>query len=294
MKAELEKPIRSMTGFAAVRRSTSAGELNISLRAVNHRGLDLHFYQGPEFGAFENAMRGLLKSAVARGHVEVRSSLQGVAAGVNREAVGQYVTAFRAAAEEFGLTGQEPDLNRCLSLTGAVALPEGFEGDVLTALETCVGELNAVRAREGAALGAEIETRLAEIERDIQGVCAARTEALEQFSSRLEERLRELLAGSNVPAARIVEEAAILADRSDIQEELTRLAVHAAEVRRILENGGEIGKKIDFLLQEMNRETNTALAKSANGGEPGLRITRFGLAIKANIERIREQGLNLE
>ena len=110
----------------------------------------------------------------------------------------------------------------------------------------------------------------------------------------LRERIAELLNGSGVPEARIAEEAALLADRSDIEEELTRLTVHTAELKRILDEGGEIGKRLDFLLQEMNREANTTLSKSSGAGEPALQITNLGLAIKANIEKIREQSLNLE
>lgn len=293
-----------MTGYAAVRRQTAAGELAVSLRSVNHRGLDLHFYFGQEFGAFENEMRSALKKGLARGHVEVRASLLRPAEteklGLNRESLREYVAAFRVAAEEFGLEGQ-PDLNRWLSLPGSLLekqngqpLPEGFQAEVLSALEECIRELNETREREGEALRAEIESRVEEIESETAAIRETRTEAIKYFGSRLRERLSELLGGTQIAEARLVEEAAILADRSDIQEEVTRLTVHTAELKRMLEEGGEVGKKIDFLLQEMNRETNTALAKSTNAGEPGLRITNAGLAIKANIEKIREQGLNLE
>jgi uncharacterized protein (TIGR00255 family) len=135
---------------------------------------------------------------------------------------------------------------------------------------------------------------LDEVERAAIAIKELRIGALPAFQLRLQEKLGELLNGSAVPESRIIEECAMLADRSDIQEELTRLTVHAAELHRILDGGGPIGKQIDFLLQEMNRETNTILAKSSSAGDAGLKITGFGLAVKANIERIREQALNLE
>ncbi len=297
--------VRSMTGYAVVRRQTELGDLTVSLRSVNHRGLDLHFYHGQEFGPFENEMRQALKKGLARGHVEVRTALIRTGAagqqGLNRQALRQYVAAFRAAAEEFELEGQ-PDLNRWLGLPGSLVdrangqedLPDGFGAALFGAVHECIGELNDTREREGAALREAMAEQVREIEQQTASIRQMRGEAVRQFNRRLRERLSELLENAHISEARLAEEAAILADRSDIEEELTRLAVHTGELRQLLERGGEVGKKVDFLLQEMNRETNTALAKSANAGEPGLRITSHGLAIKASIERIREQGLNLE
>ena len=132
------------------------------------------------------------------------------------------------------------------------------------------------------------------MEQQAAQIAAIRSEAVTQFQNRLRERLATLLGDSGISESRLIEEAALLADRSDIQEELTRLSVHAGELRRLLEEGGEVGKRLDFLLQEMNREANTALSKTSGIGETGLTITSLALAIKANIERMREQALNLE
>ncbi len=123
---------------------------------------------------------------------------------------------------------------------------------------------------------------------------AIRTEALPQFQKRLAERLAELLDGTGIDARRLAEEAAILTDRSDIEEELARLDIHTGQLFEMLNNGGEVGKRLDFLLQEMNRETNTVLSKTSGIGEAGLTMTNLALATKANIEKIREQALNLE
>ena len=132
------------------------------------------------------------------------------------------------------------------------------------------------------------------MEQQAAQIAAIRSEAVTQFQNRLRERLATLLGDSGISESRLIEEAALLADRSDIQEELTRLNVHAGELRRLLEEGGEVGQRLEFLLQEMNREANTALSKTSGIGETGLTITSLALAIKANIERMREQALNFE
>ncbi len=293
-----------MTGYASERRATSAGDLFVSLRSVNHRGLDLHFHCGHELSAFENQIRALLKRRIERGHVEVRASLirsasEGAVA-FNREALARCIAAFRQAADEFHLVA-EPDLNVLFTIPGILAgvqpdqtLPPAFEAELLEAFELCMAAFNGQREREGDALREDMRKQATEVERWTGEMRTLRELALPHFQTRLREKLSELLAGSTLSEARLAEEAALLADRSDIQEEIVRLGVHTAELQRLLAAGGAVGKRVDFLLQEMNREVNTALAKSANAGEPGLQITNLGLAIKANIERIREQGLNLE
>ncbi|MGH9609694.1 MAG: YicC/YloC family endoribonuclease, partial [Bryobacteraceae bacterium] len=294
--------IRSMTGYALVRSATSAGELTVSLRSVNHRGLDLHFHQSPELAVHENAIRAILKRHIARGHVEVRLSLarkESEAASYNRALLARYVSLFREAVQEFQLETQ-PDVNALFGLPGVLEAASesespgnAFEGELLGAVVACASELNAHREREGGELCAGIERELSGIEEDTRQVVDIRREALAHFHQRLQERLKELI-GSTIAEGRLAEEAALLADRSDVQEELTRLEVHTGEVRRILASGGERGKRLDFLLQEMNRETNTMLSKTSGIGEAGLTITRLGLALKAKIEKIREQALNLE
>jgi uncharacterized protein (TIGR00255 family) len=297
------KPIRSMTGFAQVRRDTAAGELTVSLRGVNHRGLDLHFHQSHEFSPFENGMRALLKQNIGRGHIEIRAGIarnNGQRGGLNIDTLKQHADVFQKAAESLGLDSK-PDLNVLLTLPGvfsqnaeAQELGPEFEAVLLDALTACAAEFNDCRQREGAKLAEDMLVELREAEKAAAGIKALRATVLPAFQQRLVDKLRELLNGSGIADSRIMEECALLADRSDIQEELTRLSVHALELRRILDGGGAIGKQIDFLLQEMNRETNTILSKSASAGDAGLKITGHGLSIKANIERVREQALNLE
>lgn len=297
-------PVRSMTGYALVRAETSAGELTVTLRSVNHRGLDLHFHQNGPFAQFENAMRNLLKQKVARGHIEVRTSLTQApgehAIGYNRELLEQYLAVFRRACADFELDSK-PDLNAFFSMPGVFdaahetkPLDQSLESNVVDALAACIDELNAYREREGRELCDDFEREIAAIEEQAAQMATIRAQALPHFFERLRARLTDLLKDSAISENRLVEEAALLADKTDIQEELARLAVHTQELRRILRQGGEIGKRLDFLLQEMNRETNTILAKTSGIGEAGLTITNLALATKANIERMREQALNLE
>ncbi len=300
----MSAPVRSMTGFASVRRQISAGELTINLRSVNHRGLDLHFHQIGEFAVFENAMRALLKEHIRRGHVELRLFLtrqsEDAAALYNRKAFETYLFAFRQVSRDFQLKG-EPDLNLLFTLPGIFEQAKGsedldpaLEPELLETLSACITELNVYREREGNALQAELQEQVEMIERAVDEIRALRAGMLPYLQAKLCERIAELIGAAGISEARIAEEAALLADRSDIEEELTRLSVHSAELKRMLAAGGELGKRLDFLLQEMNRETNTTLSKSSGGGEPGLQITNLALGLKVNIERIREQALNLE
>jgi uncharacterized protein (TIGR00255 family) len=293
-----------MTGFARVREQTSVGELTVSLRTVNHRSLDFHFHQNGEFLIFENAVRSLLKQHIRRGHVEVRISLNGANGAAkpeyNREVVARYVTAFRQAAVEFGIA-DEPDLNAAFRLPGAFGidggtaeLGESYETELLQVVGRCADELNAFRMREGAELVALFEKEARAIKEQAGKMRAIRNSAGPQIQERLLERLQSLAADINVDAKRLAEEVAFLVDRSDVDEELSRLEIHGEQLLEMLRNGGEAGKKIDFLLQEMNRETNTILSKTSGIGETGLTMSDLALETKANIERIREQALNIE
>jgi uncharacterized protein (TIGR00255 family) len=296
--------IRSMTGFALLRRETTAGELTVSLRSVNHRGLDLHFHIGTELAVFENVMRSFLKQHLSRGHVEVRASLKrdaGVEFGsYNRELLGRYISLFKQACDDFGVESK-PDLNALLMLPGLFEaagepkpLENAFEQQVIDQLAACVDELNAYREREGRALCAGLEPELRAIPEATREIERIRAESLPHFYARLRQKLGELLGDAAISESRLAEEAALLAEKSDVQEELTRLSIHTEQLRRDFQTGGEIGKRVDFLLQEMNRETNTILSKTSGIGQAGLTITDLALGIKANIEKIREQVLNLE
>ncbi|HBY58906.1 MAG TPA: YicC family protein [Solibacterales bacterium] len=292
-----------MTGYARVRRQTPRGEIIFSLKSVNHRGLDLHFHLPASLDPFEGAVRAVLKQALLRGHVDVRVSLVragGEGAGqLNRELLAAWHGAFRAASAELGLRG-EPDLNEALRIPGMLGeageeeIESGFESEIAAAAGDAAARLNEVRAREGAAIAAEMRAHNARV-RDAAGrIGDLRAGALPYYQQRLQERLAELLNGVGIEPQRLAQEAALLADRSDIGEETARLRIHADELAALLDAGGEVGKRLDFLLQEMNREANTILSKTTNIGEIGLEITGRALEAKSAIEKIREQALNLE
>jgi uncharacterized protein (TIGR00255 family) len=292
-----------MTGFARVRRAIEHGEIVVSLKSVNHRALDLHFHLAPELDPVENEIRAIIKKGVARGHMQINIALNrqaGGAASLNREMFDLYLQAFREASERYRMAGQ-PDLNSALRIPGMLTagspVPEVSEPVVKAVLETveeAVVVLNVFRSREGDALSAEMRDRSGRIRELVGRIEEIRAGAVPAFHKRLRERLDDLLRGTQIDPQRLAQEAAILADRSDIAEELVRLRTHSEHLDSMLSGDGEIGKRLDFLLQEMNREANTILSKTGGLGDLGLTLTDLALAAKSEIDKIREQSLNLE
>jgi uncharacterized protein (TIGR00255 family) len=311
-------PIRSMTGFAQVRGeiqsnhggtsevAAGSGQPNgrlafaLSLKSVNHRFLDLHFRLPSGTDSLEMHLRRLLKEKMGRGHVEVSLSLERTASDTfsfNRDMVGGYIAAFRAAAAEFSLAA-EPDLNAVLRMPGALdSAHDSADGEIEAAVTAKLGEaldrLNRMREEEGQGIARELRERMAHLLEAGKIVQQHRRAVLQNYSERLHSRLQELFPAT-VDKERVLQEAALLVDRSDIQEEIVRLENHVRHFLGLLEKGGEIGKKLDFLLQEMNREANTLLSKTSGLAGEALKITEAGLAMKAEIEKSREQVQNLE
>ncbi|HLK65470.1 MAG TPA: YicC/YloC family endoribonuclease [Bryobacteraceae bacterium] len=292
-----------MTGFARVRRTIAQGEIVLSLKSVNHRGLDLHFHLPPELDALENEIRGVLKSGVARGHLQIHLSFnRTVPAGggsLNRSLLDAYMRAFREASELYQLDAK-PDLNAVFRIPGILGIGDNEELDeevataILAVTRDAVGVLNVFREREGAAMAEEMQDRCQKICGLVARMEEIRAGALPAFHKRLRDKLTDLLHGVNIDPQRLAQEAALLADRSDIAEELVRLRTHASHLNGMLTGDGEVGKRLDFLLQEMNRESNTILSKTGGLGDLGLTITDLALGAKSEIDKIREQSLNLE
>jgi uncharacterized protein (TIGR00255 family) len=303
-------PIYSMTGFARsqVRVPLPNGEqlsYTLTVKSVNHRFLDVQLRLPSGLDALEMELRKALKDALVRGHVDLtlqvdRSSQP--TAGYNRDLVNAYLAAFSAAREEHGLTGQQPDLNAVLRLPGALqnenrsngdgdqaALVESVQREIVPLLE----ELKIMRAREGETLVATLNGTLDRLAESTKGVAALRTEVEARYQARLTERLLAA-TGPEFNRQRLLEEVAVMVERSDIAEELERMTTHIGHFRELLTASGEIGKKLDFLLQEMNREANTLLSKTGGAGGKGTRITELGLAMKSEIEKAREQIQNVE
>jgi len=303
-------PIYSMTGFARsqVRVPLPNGEqlsYTLNVKSVNHRFLDVQLRLPSGLDALEMELRKALKDALVRGHVDLtlqvdRSSQQ--TAGYNRDLVNGYLAAFSAAREENGLTGQQPDLNAILRLPGALQNDNRTNGDddqaalvesVQLEIAPLLEELKIMRAREGEALVAILNGTLDRLAESTEGVAALRSEVEERYEARLTERLLAA-TGPEFNRQRLLEEVAVMVERSDIAEELERMTTHIGHFRDLLAAGGEIGKKLDFLLQEMNREANTLLSKTGGAGGKGTRITELGLAMKSEIEKAREQIQNVE
>ena len=294
-------PLRSMTGFAQVKGQVSP-ELGftLSLKSVNHRFLDVHFRLPADSDVLEMKLRRLLKEKLARGHLELSLNLErggGESLSLNRQIVGGYIQAFRAAAAEFGLAA-EPDLNAIMRIPGALdaaALPAdgAVEASVLGKVEEVLERLNQMREEEGRGIERELRDRMEHVQHAGKEIEKHRHAVLQGYVGRLKTRMQELI-GTQAEPERILQEAALLVDRSDIQEELVRLETHVKHFLSQLDQKGEVGKKLDFLLQEMNREANTLLSKTSGLAGEALDITQMGLAIKADIEKAREQVLNVE
>jgi len=289
-----------MTGFAQAKGQINNLAFNVSVKSVNHRFLDLHFRLPSNTDSLEISMRRVLKEKLARGHVDVNLSFEqsgAVPLSLNKTLVSGYVQAFRAAAIEAGIAA-EPDLNAVLRLPGALdtnvaPADEELIPAVLPKLEHAVDQLNRVREEEGRAMDRELRERMEGIRKACAGVASFRDAVLKIYSDRLQARIQEWL-GSSVDPERILQEAAVLADRSDIQEELVRLNNHVEHFLSLLDTHGEVGKKMDFLLQEMNREANTLLSKTSGLAGDAARITEAGLVMKSDIEKAREQVQNIE
>jgi uncharacterized protein (TIGR00255 family) len=310
-QAAVGAPVYSMTGFARHRgRVNESLGWTLVLKAVNHRFLDLHMRMPVGAEALEMQLRRQLKSAILRGHLEVtltieRASQQQVE--MDHGLVASYIAAFRAAATEHRLR-ETPSLQTILQLPGVfrtnvqggngnadvrTAEMELIEASVLAALPEAVFALQKMRTQEGSALVAELAAIANRITTFVDRVTELHGTMQSAHFERTSARIAALLGGT-ADRERLLQEAALLADRSDVSEELARLRAHVEHFRQMLAEGGELGKKLDFLLQEMNREANTMLSKTAGIAGEGTQVTEIGLGLKAEIEKAREQVQNLE
>jgi uncharacterized protein (TIGR00255 family) len=298
-------PIYSMTGFARTQvRVHDQLACTLSVKSVNHRFLDIQLRLPAGLDALEMELRRVLKESLVRGHVELTLSVERSTqqrAGYNRDIVAGYIDAFRQARAEFRVKG-DPDLNAVLRMPGALQTESrgNSEEDVaaltasaVTAIGPLLEELKAMRGREGESLEQILRACLDRLSETVGGVAALRPEVEQRYQERLTQRLTAA-TGNEFNRQRLLEEVAVLVDRSDISEEIERMHTHIGHFREVLTTGGEVGKKLDFLLQEMNREANTLLSKTGGVGGKGTKITEFGLAMKADIEKAREQVQNAE
>jgi uncharacterized protein (TIGR00255 family) len=298
---------RSMTGYAMARGEFHGWLIRVSVKSVNHRFLDIKLRIPDSLEPYEHRLRQAVRARIHRGHLDVNVNAEpGEAAPVhvNQELLKKYV---RAAEELRIQTGAKMDLDpvSLLRLPGVITglssvLPESDEeqeefGEALVKyLLEALGKMDEMRRIEGRQLAEDLRARVARIKEQADQVREHVATLRPAFARRLEARLKDLLNGTNVEPSRLAQEAALLAERSDISEELDRLRSHLQQFSKLLDGAGELGKKLDFLLQEMHREANTMLSKTPGVESEALAITGLALEIKAEIEKLREQVQNIE
>ena len=291
--------IYSMTGYAIATKELAdgafRGALTVEIRAVNNRYLDIQFRLPEELRAVEPALRELLAAKLTRGKIECRVSLTAsaeipVAAELNAAMLQQLAALNAQVLKAFPQAGslRAADVLRWPGMLGADTLPADALRDACRELTAAaLAEFIAARAREGAKLKEAILERATAIEQKVAAVAPRMPAAIAAFQEKLNQRLKDALL--NADDERIRQEIVLYAGKIDVDEELTRLKTHMAELRRILGKGGAAGKRLDFLMQELNREANTLGAKAAD-----IEITQASMDLKLLIEQMRERIQNIE
>ena len=286
--------IYSMTGYAVAARELESAVVNCELRSVNHRYLDIQFRLPDELRAVEPALRETLSARLNRGKVECRISYTPIAGRKSMEldpAVLKQVMELEKRVRDALPQAQAlsaSDLLRWPGMLGSDTLDvEELRALCRSLLDEVLDEFTVSRGREGEKLKALLLDRASAIEARVSEVGPRMPQIIAGFQEKLATRLKEALA--NADDERIRQEVALFANKIDVDEELTRLATHVTELRRILEQGGAVGKRLDFLMQELNREANTLGSKAAD-----IAITQVSMELKLLIEQMREQIQNIE
>jgi len=292
--------MKSMTGYG---KGTTAGDdfsVSVDLKTVNNRFLDIHLRAGSELAALEPVIKKRISQRLSRGRVDVTISVERTAQlayELNRPLIAGYIDALKQLQQDFNIGG-ELDINLLARIPGALqparnGIDEKMTSALHAALDQALNELEKMREQEGETLKVELRDRVQKIEGLVPTIEAAADGIAESYRQRLQKRIGELLNRGGqvveIDPARLAQEVAYLADRSDVSEEMVRLRSHLTQFQEALDAPGEAGKMLDFLLQELNREANTTLSKSTD-----LAIKEAGLAIKAEVEKLREQVQNVE
>lgn len=290
--------LKSMTGYG---QGTASGEtftVTVDLRSVNNRNLDIHWRAPQDLASLEISLKKQIQAALSRGRVDVTIGFSQTADSsyeLNRPLIRGYLEALRVMREEFGLAG-DADLasiarlpNVLLPKTASNTLSDEVVQGVEEALTQALAALVAMRAVEGHELQKELLARVERIEKQLVIIESGSSGIVDAYRDKLRKRVAELIEKSAIDETRLAQEVAYLAERSDITEEIARLKSHIVQLRELLSGDSEIGKKLDFLLQETNREANTILSKSAE-----LSICDAAIEIKTEVEKLREQANNVE
>lgn len=289
-----------MTGFGHGQFSSENFSVAVEIKTVNNRFLDVNLRLPNELQALEAQLKRLITSRLSRGRIDVYVNTEqtgDIAYELNRPLISGYLAALEEMRAEFSLSG-EPDLNVIARLPNVLQTKKEEVSDnssqaVEKACLAALDELEAMRTVEGETLKIELNQRINQIENYLPTVESESASVAEEYSQRLTKRIENLLKKSDaqidLDQARLAQEVAYLADKSDISEEISRLKSHLEQYRAIMNETAEVGKKLDFLTQELNREVNTIASKTNN-----MTVKESALAMKAEIEKIREQIQNVE
>ena len=290
-----------MTGYGKAMVAGDDFSVSVDLKTVNNRFLDIHLRVGSELAALEPSIKKRISSRLSRGRVDVTVSIERVsqiAYELNRPLIAGYVSALKQLQQDFNIAG-ELDINVIARIPGALqparngSIDERMTAALDQAMVQALDELERMREQEGEALKNELRERVQKIETLVPIIESSAAGLADAYRLRLQKRIGELLNRGGqvveIDPVRLAQEVAYLADRSDVSEEMVRLRSHLSQFQEALNSPGEAGKMLDFLLQELNREANTTLSKSTD-----LAIKEAGLAIKAEVEKLREQVQNVE
>jgi uncharacterized protein (TIGR00255 family) len=290
--------ILSMTGYGSGSAQKDDITVSVEIRTVNHRFLDLHIRLSREYLFLEGEIQQLVRSALDRGRVEVNTTIQNTSASaflVNSNLVKGYMEASEKLKREFNLH-DSLDLKAILSLPGVLQNRDMvtdnagiISGLVAAAVRPALEGVRQMRRKEGEALRADMLKNLSSVEESSREIQRLSINSASEYMQKLRDRLSQLLTQGGVDPQRLAQEAALLADKCDISEEVARLKSHLEQYYALMDGKEKAGKKLDFLLQELQREANTILSKSGN-----LEVSRNAISIKADIEKLREQVQNVE
>ncbi len=291
--------IYSMTGFGRYETVTEQCKMTVEMKSVNHRYLDLSIKTPKKLNMFEAQVRSLVKHDVGRGKVDMFITYEDYTDGsmslhYNEDVAREYMNIFHQVEETFGLPG-DITVSKLVSLPDVLVVQhtdgnqEALWDILQSTVKQAVTAFNASREKEGTQLLADLEEKLAHMLEMVQMIEERSPVIVQTYREELEKRVADMLEGSGIDENRIAAEVTLFADKVCVDEEIVRLKSHVMQVRDVLAKGGSIGRKLDFIVQEMNREANTILSKASD-----MLISDIGIELKTEIEKIREQIQNIE
>lgn len=295
----MERLIKSMTGFGRSEMVTEQCKITVEIKAVNHRYCDLNIKMPKKLNILENAVRGAIKKAVHRGKLDVYIGYEDLSehaacVQLNKELGREYYRALSELSEELGIDNDASAVRiarmpEVLMLSEAQLVPEEVEETLLLAVGQALSQFMESRVREGEQLKEDILRKLHGMTGNISAIEERYPQMVSDYRKKLTDKVKELLADSNVDESRIATEVVIYADKICVDEETVRLRSHITNMEEELTRGGNVGRKLDFIAQEMNREANTILSKAND-----ITVSYMAIDLKTEIEKIREQVQNIE